>query len=199
MQWLAVEGVRDTGRAEAVYNGRVAEYHTYFVGCDEWGFSLWAHNSCGPTARTVNHFDKIARFRQRAGLPAFDAADSATGTVARAVVNDGTGRAYHGVNTGLSSNSILSRMEVLQQLQTRGYFRNVTNIGQAPMLAHAEAHALMRAVERTGARSITIYSDRTVCRACRTQLHLLARHLGVTELRVFEAGNPLPYIIMPRP
>jgi hypothetical protein len=47
-QWLAVEDVRDTGRAEAVYNGRVAEYHTYFVGCDEWGFSLWAHNSCGP-------------------------------------------------------------------------------------------------------------------------------------------------------
>jgi hypothetical protein len=32
--------VRDTGREEVVYNGRVAEYHTYFVGCDEWGFSL---------------------------------------------------------------------------------------------------------------------------------------------------------------
>jgi len=44
----AVEGVRGTGRAEAVYNCRVAEYHTYFVGDDEWGFSLWAHNSCGP-------------------------------------------------------------------------------------------------------------------------------------------------------
>jgi RHS repeat-associated protein len=47
-QWLAVEDVRDTGREEVVYNGRVAEYHTYFVGDDEWGFSLWAHNSCGP-------------------------------------------------------------------------------------------------------------------------------------------------------
>jgi hypothetical protein len=22
-----------------------ADYHTYFVGCDEWGFSVWAHNS----------------------------------------------------------------------------------------------------------------------------------------------------------
>jgi RHS repeat-associated protein len=157
-----------------------------------------ARGAGAPAARTVNHFDEIARFRQRAGLPAFRAEDSATGSVARAVVNDGTSRAYHGVNTGLSSNSIPSRMEVIQQLQTRGYFQNVTNIGQAPMLAHAEAHALMRAVERTGARSITIYSDRTVCRACRTQLHLLAEHLGVTELRVFEAGNPLPYIIMPR-
>jgi hypothetical protein len=53
-QWLAVEDVRDTGRAEAVYNGRVAEYHTYFVGDEQWGFSLWAHNSCGPGGATPN-------------------------------------------------------------------------------------------------------------------------------------------------
>jgi hypothetical protein len=24
----------------------IADWHTYFVGCDEWGFSVWAHNSC---------------------------------------------------------------------------------------------------------------------------------------------------------
>ena len=44
-RWLAVEAVRDTGREEAVYNCRVAEYHTYFVGDAAWGWSLWAHNS----------------------------------------------------------------------------------------------------------------------------------------------------------
>jgi RHS repeat-associated protein len=38
-QWVAVEGVRNTGREEAVYNCRVAEYHTYFVGDEQWGFS----------------------------------------------------------------------------------------------------------------------------------------------------------------
>jgi hypothetical protein len=48
-QWLAVESVRDTGREEAVYNCRVAEYHTYFVGDQQWGFSVWAHNSYNPT------------------------------------------------------------------------------------------------------------------------------------------------------
>jgi len=61
-RWLAVEGVRGTGRAEAVYNCRAAEYHTYFVGCDEWGFSVWAHNSCGPgggEARTANIGNKL--------------------------------------------------------------------------------------------------------------------------------------------
>jgi hypothetical protein len=52
-RWQAVEGVRDTGREEVVYNGRVAEYHTYFVGDEGWGFSVWAHNSCGPTGSPV--------------------------------------------------------------------------------------------------------------------------------------------------
>jgi hypothetical protein len=48
-RWVAAEGVYDTGEYGTVYNLRVAEYHTYFVGCDEWGFSVWAHNaSCGP-------------------------------------------------------------------------------------------------------------------------------------------------------
>jgi len=48
-RWLPVEGVRNTGREEVVYNCRVAEYHTYFVGDQEWGFSIWSHNSaCVP-------------------------------------------------------------------------------------------------------------------------------------------------------
>ena len=47
-RWLAVEGVRDTGEYAPVYNVRVADFHTYFVGCDEWGFSVWAHNVYTP-------------------------------------------------------------------------------------------------------------------------------------------------------
>jgi len=40
---------RNTGSWETVCNFRIAEFHTYFVGCDEWGFSVWAHNvgGCG--------------------------------------------------------------------------------------------------------------------------------------------------------
>ena len=40
-----VSGVRDTDEWAAVYNFRVADWHTYFVGGDEWGFSVWAHNA----------------------------------------------------------------------------------------------------------------------------------------------------------
>ncbi len=42
--WVAVGAVEDTGRWETVYNFRIAEDHTYFVGCPEWGFGVWAHN-----------------------------------------------------------------------------------------------------------------------------------------------------------
>jgi hypothetical protein len=50
-----VEEVYNTGTYETVYNLRVADCHTYFVGSEEWGFSVWAHNSYNEEAqgRTV--------------------------------------------------------------------------------------------------------------------------------------------------
>jgi hypothetical protein len=61
-QWVAVEAVEDTGRIETVYNLRVAQYHTYFVGSREWGFSVWAHNAeC-----TIPPGAEIAPARRRA-------------------------------------------------------------------------------------------------------------------------------------
>jgi len=46
---VTVEGVVPSGEWIAVYNLRVADYHTYFVGGEAWGFSVWAHNTgCGP-------------------------------------------------------------------------------------------------------------------------------------------------------
>jgi hypothetical protein len=66
---------------------------------------LWRVRS----ANTISdHVADISRFRRRAGLPAYDAADGSTGTVARAVTADG--RFYHGVNTTLSPASIPSRI-----------------------------------------------------------------------------------------
>jgi RHS repeat-associated protein len=47
-KWVAVEGLGDSGQEEVVYNLRVQDYHTYFVGSEEWGFSVWAHNAYHP-------------------------------------------------------------------------------------------------------------------------------------------------------
>ena len=44
-EWTTVEAIEQTGKVATVYNCRVAEYHTYFVGGEEWGFSVWAHNA----------------------------------------------------------------------------------------------------------------------------------------------------------
>jgi hypothetical protein len=41
-----VTDLLETGEIETVYNFRVADHHTYFVGGAEWGFDVWAHNQC---------------------------------------------------------------------------------------------------------------------------------------------------------
>jgi hypothetical protein len=40
-----VEKMVTDNRTVTLYNLRVSDYHTYFVGCDDWGFSVWAHNA----------------------------------------------------------------------------------------------------------------------------------------------------------
>ncbi|MBY0456593.1 MAG: hypothetical protein K2V38_04595, partial [Gemmataceae bacterium] len=46
-EWVPLAEVYDTDQWEPVYNVRVADWHTYFVGDEGWGFSAWAHNlSC---------------------------------------------------------------------------------------------------------------------------------------------------------
>jgi hypothetical protein len=49
-QSVVVEEVFDTGETETVYNLRVGDYHTYFVGSPVWGWSAWAHNACSSTS-----------------------------------------------------------------------------------------------------------------------------------------------------
>jgi hypothetical protein len=43
-EWVSVEEAFDTGEYETVYNCRVAEHHTYFVGDDTHVLAVWAHN-----------------------------------------------------------------------------------------------------------------------------------------------------------
>jgi hypothetical protein len=43
---VSVTALRDTGEVLDVYNLRVSEDRTYFVGDPSWGFSVWAHNVC---------------------------------------------------------------------------------------------------------------------------------------------------------
>jgi hypothetical protein len=44
-QLTTIESVTTMERHETVYNVRVAYDHTYFVGDEDWGFSVWVHNA----------------------------------------------------------------------------------------------------------------------------------------------------------
>ena len=44
-QEVTVESIAQTEQFEKVYNLRVADNHTYFVGSDGWGFIVWVHNA----------------------------------------------------------------------------------------------------------------------------------------------------------
>ncbi len=46
-EWQPVEDLLVTGEYQTVYNMRVADSHTYFVGLEKWGFSVWVHNAAG--------------------------------------------------------------------------------------------------------------------------------------------------------
>jgi hypothetical protein len=46
--WVRVDAVESTDQWETVYNFRIADHHTYFVGDVTWGFGVWAHNTKCP-------------------------------------------------------------------------------------------------------------------------------------------------------
>jgi Pretoxin HINT domain len=49
----AVEEIIFTNEHETVYNIRVADFHTYFIGSDDWGFNIWVHNQYGKIGTPV--------------------------------------------------------------------------------------------------------------------------------------------------
>ncbi|MEZ6136192.1 MAG: polymorphic toxin-type HINT domain-containing protein [Pirellulaceae bacterium] len=42
---IAIASVCSTEAVSAVYNLRVADHHTYFVGGSVWGWDVWGHNT----------------------------------------------------------------------------------------------------------------------------------------------------------
>ena len=60
-QQVSVEAVKQLNEVAMVYNLRVSEFHTYFVGSSEWRFSVWAHNAaCGESVRLALEAEGIS-------------------------------------------------------------------------------------------------------------------------------------------
>jgi hypothetical protein len=60
---VAIQEIFDTGIYETVYNLRVSNEHTYFVGDDSWGWTAWAHNLCYNIA--LGTFQGLATFAKK--------------------------------------------------------------------------------------------------------------------------------------
>src|SRR5262249_13429214 len=58
----------DSGEVTTVYNFRVEEYHTYFVGDEDWGFSVWTHNADCTGQLRVSSADARRQLRANLGL-----------------------------------------------------------------------------------------------------------------------------------
>jgi RHS repeat-associated protein len=53
-EWTVLSKIEDEQELATVYNFEVEELHTYFLGGDEWGFSVWAHNNTAECFNTGN-------------------------------------------------------------------------------------------------------------------------------------------------
>jgi hypothetical protein len=56
-RWVRVESIANAGKSP-VYNVRVEEHNTYFVGSHDWDFSLWVYGACN---RPKTSLKQVAR------------------------------------------------------------------------------------------------------------------------------------------
>ena len=97
---VQIESIGSTGEVTTVYNLRVADFHTYFVGGGLWGFDVWVHNaSYQPHVGTRTYcfeVDSLGRTRRAEGLlanPSDARIAKARNPAAQQRLSQGTG--YH--------------------------------------------------------------------------------------------------------
>lgn len=182
--WATVESLNDTGEWKTLYNFRVAEYHTYFVGSEAWGFSIWTHNAkCAPGAgdaplRTGPLFQNPSQVvttrvgELRAAIPT---AQQGWITMGVAVVEDA-----NGVRSVLISTS-----------EPRGYLRPGVTLrpGETMVVGtgHAEADIIAHA-QANNLRVIDIGATRPVCVPCQDVINPTGANIS-TPLRPRPGGN----------
>ncbi len=52
-RWIPIDNIQRDGTITTVYNMTVHNWHTYFLGTEDWGFDVWVHNSHGGTNFSV--------------------------------------------------------------------------------------------------------------------------------------------------
>jgi hypothetical protein len=162
-QCVAVDAVTDSGEVTTVYTLRVADYHTYFVGSEDWGFSVWAHNSYRVESKSYASSEQGLRLRKDA-------------------------MALRGRLSGDTTYRNIATAEVTINGRT-----TTVKFANTPDVLHSEEKlvAWYTAMRNQG-KSVTVnavYTDRIPCRTCNS---LLTNTFG-SNLTVFHAQGPGPF------
>jgi hypothetical protein len=198
--WTSVEEVFDTGLYERVYNLRVADWHTYFVGEEGSDGNVWAHNQiCGTketaAARNASYarsFTDVPSITDPANI-ILKAERQARGMPAAGSPGDNATLAYVEV-AGSSSPVFASNSD--------SYSYNFPTVGTGPgqvpagqginvqAQTHAEIKAMIHAVQSgvsLRGKSITIFTDRDPCSFCDKSrgIENAARVFGVTSVTIW--------------
>gem|GEM_PF-5472292 len=106
---VPIESISNLNEITTVYNLRVADHHTYFVGGALWGWDVWVHNAYRGSVEglTPRHFsespDGIRLFKEarefRRRLPGSVRSKQYRNVAVADVIVDGQRRTVHFVNT----------------------------------------------------------------------------------------------------
>jgi hypothetical protein len=128
---VQVNNVEHTGVWAKLYNLRVADHHTYFVGKPEWGFAVWAHNADCAIVETKNGRFEVVDLSVEQGI--FTA--NGLGDAVRFAQQNG--HAIRELTVNGQGSPITRAMPIAEQLR---YLTNVAPdqqpvlVGQVPLL-----------------------------------------------------------------
>jgi hypothetical protein len=171
---IPIESITSLNEITTVYNLRVADHHTYFVGGALWGWDVWVHNAYDP---------KILNFRTRHGLPSPEGIHQGTVAYARQA---GAATGAFGVNPEMK---VASRYKIGTRIFN--LLKRMTGV-DGSVLNHAENAALYNLWKQNGRNAlgrVELLSDRPPCPyACQPNLGKLLDFYGIDQL-VITAGR----------
>jgi hypothetical protein len=200
--WIPVEEGFDTGEYAPVYNLRVADWHTYFVGEETWGFAAWAHNAeCTITKNEqTGKFEvrdaegKVYSFYERSTAEAFANVNGWTVRSAPKVeaVFEHNGRTYRDMNPTHRDPSLATG----EPIPTASQSGNRRPYNNDTIDMHGEIGAMFQSYKdgnRGGTATLTITGE-PICSRCKGDIKRMAQALELAELTVIHPEGIVQFI-----